>query len=254
MILHAVARHGPPGAVWLVFLHGFCGDYREWLPVGEHFTGFSRLYIDLPGHGGSAGIAVSGFDDVRRLLRHTLRRYGIDDLWLLGYSLGGRIAMYFAAQQPQGLGGLVVEGAHPGLGDIRERARRQRSDARWAARFRAEALKSVFAAWYQQPVFASLNHEQRRELVALRGGNNGAGLARMLQATSLGRQPDLRAVLAGGSFPVHYLCGERDDKFRAIAGELRVALDVIDNAGHNAHRENPAGVIASLARILRYPE
>ncbi|EHP6453726.1 2-succinyl-6-hydroxy-2,4-cyclohexadiene-1-carboxylate synthase, partial [Escherichia coli] len=113
-------------------------------------------------------------------------------------------------------------------------------------------LTAVFADWYQQPVFASLNDEQRRELVALRSNNNGATLAAMLEATSLAVQPDLRANLSARTFAFYYLCGERDSKFRALAAELAAECHVIPRAGHNAHRENPAGVIASLAQILRF--
>ncbi|VFS17369.1 acyl-CoA thioester hydrolase [Escherichia coli] len=64
MILHAQAKHGKPGLPWLVFLHGFSGDCHEWQEVGEAFADYSRLYVDLPGHGGSATISVDGFDDV----------------------------------------------------------------------------------------------------------------------------------------------------------------------------------------------
>lgn len=54
------------------------------------------------------------------------------------------------------------------------------------------------------------------------------------------------------TFAFYYLCGERDSKFRALAAELAADCHVIPRAGHNAHRENPAGVIASLAQILRF--
>lgn len=77
MMLHAQHMPGQPGAPSLVFLHGFSGDCREWQPVGEQFHGCSRLYIDLPGHGGSAAIPVGGFADVIRLLRATLISYNI---------------------------------------------------------------------------------------------------------------------------------------------------------------------------------
>ena len=90
------------------------------------------------------------------------------------------------------------------------------------------------------------------ELVALRSNNNGATLAAMLEATSLAVQPDLRANLSARTFAFYYLCGERDSKFRALAAELAADCHVIPRAGHNAHRENPAGVIASLAQILRF--
>lgn len=89
------------------------------------------------------------------------------------------------------------------------------------------------------------------ELVALRNNNNGATLAAMLEATSLAVQPDLRANLSARTFAFYYLCGERDSKFRA-GGGTAADCHVIPRAGHNAHRENPAGVIASLAQILRF--
>ena len=251
MILHAQANKDQADAPWLVFLHGFSGDCREWQLVGEQFADCSRLYIDLPGHGGSADIHVSGFDDVSELLRNTLFSYNILNYWLVGYSLGGRVAMMAACQGMSGLCGLVVEGGHPGLQSEDERAQRRLSDGRWAARFRHEPLRDVFNDWYQQPVFASLSPAQRQVLVELRSQNNGITLAAMLEATSLAGQPDLRAPLTTRTFPFYYLCGERDDKFRALATEMSVPNHVIPHAGHNAHRDNPAGVVDCLAQILR---
>ena len=251
MILHAQAKAAQSDSPWLVFLHGFSGDSQEWQPIGERFSGFSRLYIDLPGHGGSAEIRVSGFTDVISLLRDTLLSYNILKYWLVGYSLGGRVAMIAACQEMPGLCGLVVEGGHPGLQSDAERDTRRDSDHHWAERFRHDALTEVFTDWYQQPVFASLNARQREALVALRSQNNGETLAAMLEATSLAVQPDLRAALTARAFPFYYLCGERDSKFCALATELAATRHVIRNAGHNAHRENPAGVVDCLAQILR---
>ena len=250
MTLHAVAESGLPGYPWLVFLHGFAGDSHEWRTVGQAFGAYPRLYIDLPGHGGSAHITVNHFADVSELIKNTLNSYNILNYWLVGYSLGGRVAMFYVSQPREGLCGLVVEGGHPGLGDDNQRRLRRRSDAAWAERFRREPLTQVFADWYQQPVFASLDAAQRESLVALRSRNNGATLAAMLQATSLAGQADLRAPLQARDFPFHYLCGERDAKFRAIAQALAADTHIIHHAGHNAHRDNPAAVIACLAQIL----
>ncbi|WP_368541783.1 2-succinyl-6-hydroxy-2,4-cyclohexadiene-1-carboxylate synthase [Enterobacter soli] len=251
MILAGVQRAGKPGYPWLVFLHGFSGDGREWQTVGEALSDYPRLYLDLPGHGGSAQLGVSDFAAVNALLEKTLLSYNILNYWLVGYSLGGRIAMFHACQRPTGLYGLIVEGGHPGLQTPAERDARRQSDWRWSVRFRHEPLESVFADWYQQPVFASLTAAQRRELVALRSQNSGEHLAGMLEATSLAVQPDLRAALSAVGTPFYYMYGERDARFAAIARELDADCHVIPNAGHNAHRENPAAAAASLAQILR---
>lgn len=250
MTLHSVAECGQSGYPWLVFLHGFSGDCREWRTVGEAFSAYPRLYLDLPGHGGSANIEVSDFADVCQLLKNTLNSYNILKYWLVGYSLGGRVAMAYVSQPRKGLCGLVVEGGHPGLQDDNQRLLRQQSDAAWAERLRCEPLPQVFADWYQQPVFASLDESRRAALIALRSQNNGAALAAMLQATSLAKQPDLRGLLQMRDFPFHYLCGERDGKFRAIARQLAATTHIINHAGHNAHRENPDAVAACLAQFL----
>ncbi|MBB1201661.1 2-succinyl-6-hydroxy-2,4-cyclohexadiene-1-carboxylate synthase [Enterobacteriaceae bacterium 89] len=251
MTLHVVAREGEQASEWLVFLHGFSGDNREWQTVGEQLSGYSRLYVDLPGHGGSAEISVASFDDVCCELQKMLISYNILNYWLVGYSLGGRVAMYAASQAKlAGLKGLVVEGGHPGLQDEIARRERWHSDERWAQRFRTESLTQVFDAWYRQPVFAALSETQRNALVSLRVDNNGPRLADMLLATSLAVQPDLRAGLRARSYPFWYLCGERDLKFRAVAEILDAAHHLIPNAGHNAHRENPESVARCLAQLL----
>lgn len=200
MILSGVQQAGKPGYPWLVFLHGFSGDRREWQRVGEGLSDYPRLYLDLPGHGGSRNLGVTGFDEMSTLLTRTLLSYNILKFWLIGYSLGGRIAMFHACQQPKGLLGVIVEGGHPGLQEADARNARLASDRRWATRFRTEPLEKVFADWYQQPVFASLTDAQREALITLRSQNNGATLAMMLEATSLAAQPDLRAALSARDF------------------------------------------------------
>lgn len=197
------------------------------------------------------GTGVTGFDELSALLTRTQVSYNILKFWLVGYSLGGRIAMFHACQQPKGLLGVTVEGGHPGLQDADARQARLASDRRWATRFRSEPLEKVFADWYQQPVFASLTDAQRDALITLRSQNNGAALAMMLEATSLAVQPDLRTALSARDFTFDYLYGERDEKFTALAAELNAVCHAIPNAGHNAHRENPDAVAASLAQILR---
>lgn len=251
MILSAQIKGGKSGRPWLVFLHGFSGDRREWQPIGASFCEHPQMYIDLPGHGGSSGIHVNGFEDSALLIRQTLAHYGVREFFLIGYSLGGRIAMFTACKGLVGLKGLIVEGGHPGLQDQEAKEQRRLSDQAWAKRFRSEPLPKVFTDWYQQPVFSSLTQKERSALIALRSRNNGETLAAMLESTSLSAQPDLRQELKNRTFAFHYLCGEKDAKFRALAKELCSDVRVIENAGHNAHRENPEAVAEALADILR---
>lgn len=104
---------------------------------GRRLSRPPRLYLDLPGHGGSADIAVQDFAGVNTLLQSTLNSYNIHKYWLIGYSLGGRVAMNFASQPRAGMRGLIVEGGHPGLQD---------AEARQARRSNDRARRNVFAA------------------------------------------------------------------------------------------------------------
>lgn len=249
MRLHATVQPGNHALPWIVWLHGFLGDGHEWDELAASFV-HPQLFIDLPGHGGSRGMTSSGFAQTNRLLRNTLLNYNILRYWLVGYSLGGRIAMYHASRKNTGLRGLVVEGAHPGLRTKQERRERREADARWARRFSDEPLARVLDAWYRQPVFASLSATQRAALIARRRDNQPDALAGMLSATSLCRQPDLRGRLSTLTVPFHAICGVKDQRFQNVAASTQAQIHTIPAAGHNAHRENPQAFCACLHSIL----
>ncbi|WP_408637236.1 2-succinyl-6-hydroxy-2,4-cyclohexadiene-1-carboxylate synthase [Rahnella victoriana] len=235
--LNAGVKHRP----WLVFLHGLLGSAEDWQPLLSALTDWPCLFVDLPGHGRSASLTAAGFADVSQLLTDTLREKNITTYWLIGYSLGGRISLYHACQGDRsGLQGVLVEGAHPGLTCQAERAQRRHHDQQWATRFLQLPWQQALDNWYRQPVFSSLTDSQRQQLIALRADNNPRTVAAMLAATSLAVQPDLRGDLQQLSLPVVWLCGSQDAKFIHLAQQSGFALRTIANAGHNAHRDNPA--------------
>ncbi|WP_423731404.1 2-succinyl-6-hydroxy-2,4-cyclohexadiene-1-carboxylate synthase [Hafnia paralvei] len=234
----------------IVWLHGFLGCGEEWLELAAQLPNFAHLLIDLPGHGGSAERAVADFAAVDAALRGTLKRYAIFSYSLIGYSLGGRVAMYHAVQGAEGLKALLVEGGNPGLKTQGERTARIEHDARWAERFRSQSLREVLSDWYRQPVFAELNEAERKRLVELRSAQVGEPLAAMLEATSLGKQPLLTPSLKTLAIPFVYLCGERDAKFQQLAVESDLPARIIADAGHNAHRANPNEFVTQVRDFL----
>lgn len=117
MAFSAIVDNGQSGYPWPVFLYGFSGDRDEWREMGDVFPAWPRLYLDLPGHGGSAGIAVQDFAGANTLLLATLNSCNTLNYWLTGYSLGSRVATDFICQPHVDLRSLVVEDSHPGLQD-----------------------------------------------------------------------------------------------------------------------------------------
>jgi len=245
---------GATGRPWLVFLHGLLGSAQDWQPLQAALEGWPCLFVDLPGHGRSAQLTAAGFADVSQLLTDTLHQQGISSYWLIGYSLGGRISLYHACQGDRsGLQGVLVEGAHPGLTCQAERAQRRHHDQQWTTRFLQLPWKQALASWYRQLVFSGLTDEQRQQLILLRENNNPHTVAAMLTATSLSVQPDLRGQLHQLSLPLIWLCGSHDTKFIHLAQHSGFELRTIANAGHNAHRENPAEFVRQALAFITSP-
>lgn len=254
MVGHRIGT-AKPGQPWLVMLHGLLGSAQDWQPVLPYFADWPVLLIDLPGHGSARQCGAQGFAQISEQLRMQLSAWSIEKYWLLGYSLGGRLAMYHACYgDTSGLQGVLIEGGHPGLEGDDERVARRQHDAGWARRFREQPLAHVLNGWYQQPVFATLSPDQRDRLVALRCANDGAAIAAMLEATSLALQPYLVPLLHHLPMPLGYLCGHQDTKFQALAAQHHFVLLDIACAGHNAHQANPSAYAARIRQFISYPE
>ncbi|MEG7503249.1 2-succinyl-6-hydroxy-2,4-cyclohexadiene-1-carboxylate synthase [Providencia stuartii] len=238
---------------WLVWLHGLLGSADEWLPMVELCPNFPSLRVDLPGHGLSQSISCQSFADFDEQLVQLLQHHGIQHYYLIGYSLGARLAMHTACyRQPTGLSGLVIEGGNVGLNSPSERESRYTNDHHWAQRFRHEPICQVLNDWYQQPVFAHLTASQRQQLILLRQHNNPLAVADMLESTSLSKQPFLVDKLYQLTMPFRYFCGEQDQKFRSVSQQYALPITLINNAGHNAHRENPYGYATALHHFLSH--
>ena len=88
-------------------------------------------------------------------------------------------------------------------------------------------------------------------MIEKRQANCGDNIAKMLLATSLAKQPDLRPYLKNSPYPIEYFCGERDHKFKQMALENQLNLTLIPQAGHNAHQENPTAFAEQLNALLQ---
>jgi 2-succinyl-6-hydroxy-2,4-cyclohexadiene-1-carboxylate synthase len=241
-------------------LHGFLGRRVDWLEVSGRLADRYRcLLVDLPGHGESA-LPKPGaftFEHVIASLEHTLDTLGVRRCAVVGYSMGGRIALRFALQRPGRVGALVLESASPGIGDAGERAARADQDERTARRIEQMPFEVFLREWYAQPLFGSL--AGRRDLlertVASRLRGDPAGAAAALRALGTGRQPDLWPRLADLVPPTLFVSGGLDATYSAIGTRMaaasdRVRSESIDGAGHNVHLEQPEAFARLLGEFL----
>ena len=235
----------------VVLLHGFTGSAANWRGVMGRLAGHYRvLAIDLIGHGRSdSPDAVERYTmpSVTTDLGTLLARLGVLPAHWLGYSMGGRLALYAAVNQPQWVRSLVLESASPGLRYAAEQAMRRQQDEALAARIEAEGIEAFVQSWEALPLFASqerLLAETKETLRADRLANSTRGLANSLRGMGTGAQPSLWERLGEIDRPALLIAGELDEKFVAINRKMAdaipgAALRVVAGSGHTVHLERP---------------
>ena len=251
---------GPAAAPALLFLHGFMGSSADWEAITADLESDYRcLAVDLPGHGRSLHYPD---DDLYTIpgaasaLLSVLDEHDIAQCHVAGYSMGGRVALYFALHHPDRCRRLVLESASPGLDKDDARRERRKVDRQRAERIARGDFEAFLNEWYRQPLFESLaRHELVDEMVATRLRNDRDELACAVVGMSPGRQPPLWDRLGTLAVPVLALSGQLDDKYAALTTRLETASPLIHTAlvpgaGHNVHAERPRAYLEAVRAFL----
>lgn len=242
----------------IVLLHGFMGDRRDFSAIVPHLRGFCCLVIDLPDHGQTQVSSNHHYqmDDVAKGIIGLLEELAIEQCWLVGYSMGGRIALYLAIYFPQYFQGVILESASPGLKTQAERDRRIARDNELARRLESKDFTQFVQQWYANPLFESFTqHPNFPQAIARRLDNAPDKLARSLRSIGLGMQPSLWHLLPQVQPPLSLIVGALDPKFVAIARQLvkmcpQANLNVVKNTGHNVHYEQPKKFVESIRYFI----
>ena len=233
----------------VVLLHGFTHTGASWDPVvaalGERYR---ALAPDIRGHGAASAREPVTLEGVLEdLADRSPARFT-----LVGYSMGGRIALHAALALPERVQRLVLIGASPGIADPAERDERRAADERLAGDLERMTIEQFAERWARTPVLGGQPPAVLAAVHADRLRNQPAGLARALRGLGTGALAPLWDRLSEIRAPATVLVGERDEKFRALATEMACGLPaseklVIPGVGHAAHLEAP-GRVALLIR------
>lgn len=247
-ISNAVALSGEPT---LTLLHGFTNTSETWGTFRTHLAqAYGVKALDLPGHGENHAVRQNLRDAAHSLA------FSLDEpTVLIGYSLGGRIALHCALEQPRNLRGLVLLGATAGIEDDDERATRRQSDEMLAANLReSNNLEAFLKKWLDGPLFSRLSQDQRQLKGRLH--NTVEGLSSSLELMGVGTQASLWGELHRLSVPTLIVAGDEDEKFTALGLRLAAAISKarfvgIAGAGHTVHVEQPE---LTAQVVLRFVE
>ena len=236
----------------LVLLHGFTQSGAIWAGIADELAarlgpGTTISAPDLPGHGPGADRSMS-LPATADHLAATLTP-GI----VIGYSMGGRIALHLALAHPATVEALVVIGVDPGIESDTARRDRRRADEALADEIERIGVEAFLTRWLAQPLFAGLTVDEA-DLTARRV-NTAAGLAASLRAAGVGTQMPLWDRLGEIRCPTLVIAGEHDAKYSAIAERVAplipdAAVAIIAGAGHAAHLERRHDTVTVIAEWI----
>ena len=171
---------------------------------------------------------------------------------LLGYSLGGRLALHACLSRPELWKSTIVVGADPGLESEEEKKLQLDKDRNWAERLKREPLEKLVDEWDAQPVFCGIENQAPRNL----GEMDPDKLSQHLETFSKGNQQNLAPKLAELTRPpILFLSGVKDKKYQKIGEELArscplVESRIIHDAGHRVPWENPNQFVQTLGKFI----
>ncbi len=242
-----------------VVLHGFTGSAAAMSPLASRLPD-PVVALDLPGHGPGPisddptdYTMAAAVDGVVSVTAH------LEQFALVGYSMGGRVALHVALAHPGRVTALALIGARAGFDDPAGRAERIAADEALADRIESEGVEWFADYWADRPLFATQRHrlsgEQRAELRAQRLACDPQGLALSLRGMGAGAVEPIGCHLRELSMPCALIVGEDDAKFAAIAHDMAAAMPqadvcLIPDAGHATHLEAPDATAAAVIQCV----
>ncbi len=238
----------------LVFFHGFLGDGQDWAPIVAQFPNRQCWAVDLPGHGHTPIVATDSFDGILQTILSDLATIG-PKVDVVGYSMGGRLALQIADVAPQQVGRLIIESASPGIDSPAERRARGLFDKLVIQKLQCLPPEQFVDWWCAFPMFGNLqDHPNYPTLRSNRAGFNANQVELAYQILGATARPSLWPRIAQLGVTA-YITGQHDVKYKQIAQQLQancpqIPVHILPKLAHNCHFESPTEFGTLLSQYL----
>jgi len=234
----------------LVLLHGFTGDRTTWNSFVKQWSHSRKcICIDIIGHGKTDSPENSNRYEIQSVVQDInsiIENLKLDVVDVLGYSMGGRLALSFAMEFPEKVRKLVLESSSPGLKTAEERNRRQIQDERLANQILEHGIEEFVYYWENIPLFSSqkeLALQEQQIIREQRLQNSPVGLSNSLKGMGTGVQPSYWDKLSLFESDTLLITGAMDEKFCIIAEKMVFSMKnaqwmKVDGCGHAIHVEH----------------
>jgi pimeloyl-ACP methyl ester carboxylesterase len=243
----------------VIFVHGNSSAARTWRPLldGSFGRKFRCLAFDLPGHGQSARAsdpAAYSLPGYASVLAEFAAATGAPDAVVVGWSLGGHIALEAAPAMPEAAG-FVIFGAPP-VASAEQMAQAFMPNPAMNVGFTAEVTDAEarsYAAAFTAPGSALEADEFVADVLA----TDGAARAGLMASLGEGRFGDETAIVSALRQPLAILHGEGEQLVSLaylrdvpMPGLWRGEIQLIPGAGHAPHRETPEQFATLLEQFI----
>ncbi len=235
------------------------GNSKDWLPIIYSLPEKTNyLAFDLPGHGKTDISFTSkedSFLDIANNINSFLEFHKINKCCLVGYSMGGRIALCLSLLFPDRFSKVILESTNPGLQNKSKKNSRYKNDLKIAEQLITDNYREFLDKWYEQAIFYKLKaHPDYDKMIDIRLQNNPILLAEALKKLSIGVQQNYRDnLIKNTKIHILFLAGENDIKYKNITYKLKsdfITIKIIENSGHNIHLENKEIFLKHIKQFL----
>jgi len=243
----------------LLFLHGLLGSTHDFDEIVDACKNdFYCVAIDLPGHGETREIEDADYsaETIVREIFTELRAISSEKWALVGYSMGGRLALLMSLRFGPMFCGALIESANPGLSDeiIADRVALEES---WQQKLKTMPMSDFLQQWYEQPLFSRFRELAHFEQTLQRRKNQRPdALIKMWRGMSITKQPDLWPELALSQVPMLFLSGDADERYAFIARRAAqmaagARLALAPSCGHVVHAEAPEFFVKNIKNFFK---
>ncbi|MDY0083119.1 MAG: 2-succinyl-6-hydroxy-2,4-cyclohexadiene-1-carboxylate synthase [Ignavibacteriaceae bacterium] len=247
---------------FVFFLHGFTGCAEEWLPViAQMPNNYNYVAIDIIGHGKSdypSNSTLYSVDSLVQQIKFIKDKLTKEKIFLLGYSMGGRLALNFTVNYPEDLSGLILESSTAGIKNDDERSKRYETDLKLVEYIESHSIEEFIELWSDQELFNTqlrFSNDKLKMLKKKKAAANKIGYANSLRGFSTGIMPPVHDQLKKIPFKVLLITGDLDSKFTGINARIakrffKAKHKIVRNSGHNTHLEEPKRFIEIVTNYL----
>lgn len=281
---------GNPELPPVVLLHGFMQSSTSWDGIARSLTNRFCVYaLDFMGHGlteKSKKPARYTYEDMAASVDYFLRKVvcahekhahtrqaltsrprtkspNAKRAHVIGYSMGGRIALRLLQTSSDVLASVVLESCNLGCATETERTEAAQRNQGWVDRIQHDGMEAFVNYWETLPMFATQKELGWDKLLHVsRAANNPTSMVLCLQGSGKQAMPLTEVTLEAvrtqrqNGLPMLYIYGDKDAKSAAVAATLEaegVLVSVIP-AGHNVHLEAPMLYLKEVVHFLANTE